>query len=129
VIEGIGPKYAEALGEQGVDSVEALLQAGATPKGRKELAEKSGIRAKLILTWVNHADLMRIKGVGGEYAELLEAVGIDTVPELARRNAKNLHAKAVEVNEEKKLVRRIPSPEQVASWVEEAKGLERVVQY
>jgi uncharacterized membrane protein HdeD (DUF308 family)/predicted flap endonuclease-1-like 5' DNA nuclease len=128
-IEGIGPKYAETLSAQGVDSVEALLEAGSTPQGRKELAEKSGISAKLILTWVNHADLMRIRGVGGEYAELLEAAGVDTVPELSRRNAENLHSKFVEVNEEKKLVRRIPNEEKVKEWIEEAKGLDRVVHY
>lgn len=128
-IEGIGPKYAEALKEQGVDSPQALLEAGATPKGRKSLAEKTGLSPKLILAWVNQADLMRIKGVGSEYADLLEKVGVDTVPELARRNPKNLHAKAIEVNEEKHLVRQVPSLKKVESWVAEAKELDRAVQY
>jgi uncharacterized membrane protein HdeD (DUF308 family)/predicted flap endonuclease-1-like 5' DNA nuclease len=128
-IEGIGPKYAAALKEQGVDSPQALLEAGATPKGRKSLAEKTGLSPKLILGWVNQADLMRIKGVGSEYADLLEKVGVDTVPELARRNPENLHAKAVEVNEEKHLVRQVPSLHKVESWVAEAKELDRVVQY
>ncbi len=128
-IEGIGPKYAGALKEQGVGTPQALLEAGATPKGRKSLAENTGISPKLILAWVNQADLMRIKGVGSEYADLLEKVGVDTVPELARRKPENLHAKAVEVNEEKKLVRQVPSLQKVESWVAEAKELDRVVQY
>jgi uncharacterized membrane protein HdeD (DUF308 family)/predicted flap endonuclease-1-like 5' DNA nuclease len=128
-IEGIGPKYSEALKEQGVDSPQALLEAGATSKGRKSLAEKTGLSPKLILAWVNQADLMRIKGVGSEFADLLEKAGVDTVPELARRNASNLHAKVVEVNEEKHLVRQVPSPQKVESWVAEAKELDRVVQY
>jgi uncharacterized membrane protein HdeD (DUF308 family)/predicted flap endonuclease-1-like 5' DNA nuclease len=128
-IEGIGPKYSEALKEQGVDSPQALLEAGATSKGRKSLAKKTGLSPKLILAWVNQADLMRIKGVGSEFADLLEKAGVDTVPELARRNAANLHAKVVEVNEDKHLVRQVPSPQKVESWVAEAKELDRVVQY
>ncbi len=105
-IEGIGDTYAPKLAEVGVTSVEALLEKGATRKGRQELADQTGVSGKLILPWVNHADLFRIKGVAGEYAELLEAAGVDTVPELAQRNPHNLHQKMVTTNAEKKLARR-----------------------
>lgn len=126
-IEGIGPAYAEKLKAAGVGSVESLLKICCTAKGRKEIETKSGIDHARLLTFTNHADLMRIKGVGGEYAELLEAAGVDTVPELAQRNAENLHAKMVEVNATKKLVRQVAAPSQVAGWVKQAKTLGRVV--
>ena len=128
-IEGIGPAYAAKLAGIGVESTDDLLSKGTTPKGRTELAEKSGINGKLILEWINHLDLERIKGVGWEYADLLEEAGVDTVPELAQRNAANLHQKLEEINEQKKLVRRLPSENQVADWVAEAKTLPRVIQY
>ncbi len=108
-IEGIGTKYAEKFNEIGINTVAQLLKAGAQPKGREELAEKTGISKTLILEWVNHADLYRIKGVGEEYSDLLEEAGVDTVVELATRNAENLYNKIIEVNTEKKLVRRPPS--------------------
>jgi predicted flap endonuclease-1-like 5' DNA nuclease len=128
-IEGIGPSYAAKLTDAGVDTAEVLLEKGATAEGRKELAEKTGITGKLILEWVNLADLFRIKGVGEEYADLLEEAGVDTVPELAQRNAENLYNKMVEVNNEKKLVRKTPGQAQVADWVAQAKALPRVVNY
>jgi predicted flap endonuclease-1-like 5' DNA nuclease len=128
-IEGIGPVYGQKLAEVGIATVEALLEKGATAKGRDTLAEETGISHKLILEWVNHADLFRIKGVGEEYSDLLEESGVDTVPELAQRNAANLHAKMTEVNEAKKLVRRLPSQSQVADWVDQAKNMPRVVTY
>jgi predicted flap endonuclease-1-like 5' DNA nuclease len=128
-IEGIGDAYAAKLKSAGVTSVEGLLEAGATPKGRKDLAEKSGISGVLVLRGVNHADLYRIKGIGSEYSELLEASGVDTVVELAKRKPENLSAKMVEVNAEKKLVRKLPTEAQVAGWVEQAKALPRVVNY
>jgi predicted flap endonuclease-1-like 5' DNA nuclease len=128
-IEGIGPKYGAALKEQGIETPLALLESGATPKGRKKLAEKTGISAKLILTWVNQADLMRIKGIGSQYADLLEEAGVDTVPELARRNPSNLHEKVVEINEEKHFVRHSPGLHDVEAWIAEAKELPRVVKY
>jgi predicted flap endonuclease-1-like 5' DNA nuclease len=128
-IEGIGPAYAAKLSEAGLLTTEDLLATGSTPEGRAALAEKSGIAGGLILEWVNHADLYRIKGVGSEYADLLEAAGVDTVVELAHRKAVNLQAKLSEVNEQQKLVRMVPTESQVAGWVEEAKGLERAVQY
>jgi predicted flap endonuclease-1-like 5' DNA nuclease len=128
-IEGIGQVYGEKLQAAGLSTVEALLEQGATPKGRQALAEKTGISGHLILEWVNRADLFRIKGVGEEYSDLLEAAGVDTVPELAQRKAENLHAKFVEVNAAKKLVRRLPTQAQVAEWIEQAKQLPRAITY
>jgi len=128
-IEGIGDVYADKLRAVGIATVEALLKAGASPSGRDELAEKTGISSALILEWVNHADLFRIKGVGEEYSDLLEEAGVDTVPELAQRNAANLYNKLVEVNKQKKLVRQLPTPDAVTSWVEQAQKLGRVVTY
>jgi predicted flap endonuclease-1-like 5' DNA nuclease len=128
-IEGVGAAYAEKLEAAGIPTVEGLLDAGATTHGRKEVAEKTGISEHLILKWVNHSDLFRINGVAGEYAELLEASGVDTVAELAQRNAANLQAKMAEVNESKKLVRRVPAETEVETWVTEAKTLPRRVEY
>jgi predicted flap endonuclease-1-like 5' DNA nuclease len=128
-VEGIGETYAQKLKDAGVATTEALLNKGATPQGRKALADEAGISGKLILEWVNHVDLFRIKGVSEEYADLLEEAGVDTVPELAQRNAANLHAKLVEVNEAKKLVRKLPAQSQVGSWIEQAKALPRTISY
>ncbi|HNR46268.1 MAG TPA: DUF4332 domain-containing protein [Anaerolineaceae bacterium] len=128
-IEGIGEAYAVKLKAVGIATVEALLEKGSTTKGRKELAEKTGISDALILKWVNRADLFRIKGIGSEYGDLLEAAGVDTVPELAQRKAENLLPKMTEVNDAKKLVRRMPTLKMVAAWVEEAKKLPRIVNY
>jgi predicted flap endonuclease-1-like 5' DNA nuclease len=128
-IEGIGEVYAAKLREAGIATTDALLEVGASPEGRQEIAERADISGKLILEWVNLADLFRIKGVGEEYSDLLEEAGVDTVPELAQRNAGNLYAKLVEVNGEKKLVRRLPTQAQVADWIEQAKGLPRVITY
>ncbi len=129
VIEGIGEAYAQKLQAAGVTSVEALLEKGSTPQGRKELAEQTGISDNLILGWVNRADLFRIKGIGEEYSDLLEKAGVDTVVELAQRNPENLYAKLVEVNAAQKLVRRLPGQAQVAEWIRQAKELPRVVRY
>ncbi len=126
-IEGIGEIFAKKLEAVGVTTVEGLLEKGASAKGRKELEEQSGISGTLILKWVNRADLDRIKGIGSEYADLLEAAGVDSVPELAQRRPDSLHQKLVEVNEAKKLVRQLPTEKQVADWVEQAKQLPRVV--
>jgi predicted flap endonuclease-1-like 5' DNA nuclease len=128
-VEGIGPVYAQKLAAAGIATTGALLDKGSTPKGRKAIAEASDISGSLILRWVNMADLFRIKGVGEEYADLLEAAGVDTVPELAQRNAENLYKKMVEVNQEKELVRQLPGRDQVKSWVEQAKALPRQVTY
>jgi len=129
MIEGVGEVYAEKLKAAGVTTTQSLLEMGATPKGRKELAETTGLSPKLILEWVNRVDLFRIKGVGEEYSDLLEFAGVDTVPELAQRKPENLLAKMLEVNAERKLVRRPPTLAQVVNWVEQAKELPRVVTY
>lgn len=128
-IEGIGEKFAAKLKEAGVGSLEALLEAGTTPKGRKELAEKTGAGEERILDWVNRADLFRVKGIGSEYSDLLEKAGVDTAAELATRKAANLHAKLVEINAEKKLVRQLPTEAQVTGWIEFAKTLPKVIKY
>ena len=120
IIEGIGGLYEEKLNEAGVTSIEKLLEECSSKRGRTELAEKSGIAEKLILKWANHADLFRIKGVGSEYAELLEAAGVDTVPELAKRKTNNLVAKMAEVNQAMKLVRRVPTTRQAGDWIDQA---------
>ena len=128
-IEGIGQALGAKLEEAGVPNQSQLLEQGCDRKGRKALAEKTGLDEKRILKWVNRADLARVKGIGSEYADLLEEAGVDTVPELAQRNAANLHAKMEEVNGAKKLVRQMPSEKQVTDWVEQAKVLPRVVTY
>ncbi len=128
-IEGIGATYAQKLTEASISTTEALLEKGATPKGRQDLAQSTGISPKLILEWVNLADLFRIKGIGEEYSDLLEEAGVDTVVELAQRNPENLHAKLQEINEQKKLVRQVPGLSQVQDWVSQAKQLPRVVTY
>ncbi len=128
-VEGIGETYAKKLTDAGVATVERLLEVGCSPKGRESLVEKTGINHTLILKWVNRADLARIKGIGSEYADLLEVAGVDTVVELGKRVPANLFKKMEEANAEKKLVRKVPAESQVADWVEQAKKLERVVTY
>jgi predicted flap endonuclease-1-like 5' DNA nuclease len=128
-IEGIGKKYSEKLHAVGIYYTAELLKEGATPNGRKGLAGKTGISHELILEWVNLSDLFRIKGIGEEYSDLLEEVGVDTVVELSHRNAENLHAKILEVNELKKLVRRPPTLANIEGWIKEAKSLPRVIEY
>jgi len=126
-IEGIGEAYSTKLEEAGITSLENLLETCCEKKGRKELAEKSGVSEKLILGWVNRADLARVKGISTQYADLLKVAGVDTVPELAQRKADNLQAKMAEINEEKNLVRKIPTTSQVEDWVAQAKELPRVI--
>lgn len=128
-IEGIGSVYAEKLREVGVRSTTALLRRGGNPKGRKNLADAVCLEESKILEWVNHADLFRVRGIGSEYSDLLEAAGVDTVPELRQRNPHALYVTLVKINEEKKLVRKMPTAEQVTAWVEEAKTLPRVIEY
>ncbi|MEO0412047.1 MAG: DUF4332 domain-containing protein [Pseudomonadota bacterium] len=128
-IEGIGPALAEKLKVAGIRTTGALLERAATPKGRKEVAAESGIGEKQILKFANMADLMRIKGVGEEYSELLEAAGVDTVKELRNRRPDNLTAKMAEVNATKKLVRSLPSEKVVEGWVAQAKELDPVMSY
>ena len=128
-IEGIGPAYAAKLIAAGIKTTDHLLQRAAAPKGREELATATGLTTKQILKWANMADLMRIKGVGEEYSELLEAAGVDTVKELKTRNAEILAARMIEVNEAQKLVRAVPSLSQVKAWIEQAKELPAVLTY
>jgi predicted flap endonuclease-1-like 5' DNA nuclease len=127
-IEGIGPNYGEKLAAAGIETTEKLLEECADPRGREVLAAATGISEKLILEWVNHADLMRIDGVGSEYADLLEAAGVDSPAELAQRNAANLATTFQEVVAARPgIVRRTPSEETVAGWIAQAKGLGKVV--
>jgi predicted flap endonuclease-1-like 5' DNA nuclease len=128
-IKDIGPRYAEKLHTVGILTTQALLKKGATSKGRKEIAEKTALSEKLILAWVNHVDLFRVKGVGIEYADLLELVGVDTIAELAQRVPEELHEVIVSNNVKKKLVRQLPSQEQIKHWVAQAKKLPRVITY
>jgi len=126
-IEGIGPNYAARLEAQEIHTVADLLEKGATKRARINLAEATEIPENLILTWVNHADLHRITGIAGQFAELLEAAGVDTVKELATRNAENLHAKVVETNEKFGLAGKVPSAESLATMIAEAKTLDQKV--
>ncbi len=128
-VEGIGTKYAGQLRKAGVRSTKSLLEKGASARGRDEIARAAGISGKLILEWVNHVDLFRIKGVGEEYSDLLEEAGVDTVVELAQRDPANLHKAILETNARKKLVRRPPSKKMVNDWVDNAKKLPRKVYY
>lgn len=128
-IQGIGAAFAAKLAGAGIRSTEALLTRGATKKGRKELEDQTGIGHTSILEWVNHADLFRVKGIGGQYADLLEEAGVDSIPELALRKADALAAKMMQVNDKKNLVNRPPSEKEVAKWVAAAKKMKRVVEY
>lgn len=128
-IEGIGQVYADKLKAIGIKTTDDLLERAATPKGRNEIAEETGISDKLVLRWANHADLFRIKGIAGQFAELLEAAGVDTVKELRHRVPANLHAKLVEVNEERNLCNRVPAESEIEKMVEQAKELEPKMTY
>jgi predicted flap endonuclease-1-like 5' DNA nuclease len=128
-IEGVGPAIAQKMRDAGITTTDALLDKAATKKGREALADVLGLDAKRMLRFVNHADLMRIKGIGGETSELLEAAGVDSVPELAQRNPENLHAAMVQANEQKNVVRRVSALSQVQGFVEQAKAMERVVSH
>jgi len=129
-IEGIAEAYAEKFAAVGIRSVEKLLTTGATAAGRKDLAAKAGVNADKLLTWVNHADLFRIKGVASQYAELLEAAGVDSVIELSKRNAENLHAALLKANSgSRRLVRQVPGLKSVEKWIEQAKTMPRMVHH
>ena len=128
-IEGIGPAYGKKLRAIGIGSTATLLKKGETPAGRKAVAAESGIDPDHILKWVNMCDLMRIRGVGEEYSELLEAAGVDTVKELRNRNPDNLAKAIAEANEKKKLVRQLPSAKHCQKWVAHAKTLVPMLSY
>ena len=128
-IEGISHKQATSLRKARIRTVEALLKKGSTRNGRRDVATATGVSEKLILEWVNRADLMRVRGVGEEYSDLLEAAGVDTVKELRRRNPANLLTSITEVNSRKLLVRRLPTEAMVQRWVEHAGKLDAIVKY
>ena len=128
-IEGVGPKFAAKLDKVGIKNTKQLLERAATRKGRKDLATESGIDETLLLKWANMCDLMRIKGVGEEFSELLEIAGVDTVKELSKRRADNLRQAMVAANEKKKLVRQLPGVSQVENWVSQAKTIEPMIKY
>ncbi len=129
-VEGIGPTQAEKLSAAGITTTEELLSQGARPGGRDRIAESTGISGKLILEWVNHVDLMRIPGVGSEYSDLLEASGVDSPAELARRNAANLATTFQEVDAARpNMVRRVPSEETISQWIEAARKLDKIVEH
>ena len=128
-IDGIGATLANDLKRGGIESIASLLKRGATRQGREEIAQDTGLSEGRILTWVNQADLYRVKGVGGQYSDLLERSGVDTVIELARRNPKNLHKVLLETNERCHLVRKVPTENQVKNWIRHARSLKRVVKY
>jgi len=128
-VEGIGSVYAEKLQSANIVDTDSLLKKCAKPAGRKALEEETGISGKLILTWTNHADLMRIDGVGPQFSELLEASGVDTVKELKHRVAENLQSKLEEVNAQKHLVRRVPALAEIEKMIEQAKSLPGVMEY
>jgi predicted flap endonuclease-1-like 5' DNA nuclease len=128
-VEGIGPAFAAKLEKAGVKTTDDLLEKGAKLKGRDELEKATGIPHGKILEWVNHVDLYRLDGVGSEYSDLLEAAGVDSPVELAHRVPANLAAKLAEVNEAKKLVRRVPTEAVVAGWIAQAKSMPKVVEH
>jgi len=128
-IEGVGKVMGDKLRASGIADTAALLAKTSKPKDREALAAKTGISGKLILKFANRADLMRVNGVGEEYADLLEATGVDTVPELAQRKAQNLFDALAQTNAEKKLVLQTPSLSAVKGWIAAAKDMPRVLQY
>ncbi len=128
-IEGISDADILKLEEAGINTLEKLLQTASEKKGREDLAEKTGISEAFVLEWVKRADLARIKGINTQYADLLEFCGVDTVPELAQRRADHLHAKIVEVNDAKNLVKRVPALSHVDDWIAHAKELPRIINY
>lgn len=128
-IEGVGDVFAEKLNAAGIKTDAELLTKCSKPAGRKELAEQTGISSKLIMKWTNHCDLYRINGVGPQFAELLEAAGVDTVKELRHRVPENLQKKLEEVNAQKNLVSRVPVVAEVQKMVDKAKDLPPMVEY
>lgn len=128
-IESIGPFYAEKLRKFGVQSSDELLKIAATPKGRKEMSEATGIDVQVILEWANMADLMRVDGIGPQYAKLLNAAGVDVTPELALRDPKSLHEQLVKINNQLQLVATIPSEKVIIEWTKNARKSRRTVEY
>ncbi len=128
-IEGIGPSYAAKLAEAKIETTDDLLRHCGDPKGRKAVSEKTSVSESHLLKWANMADLMRVSGVGRQYAELLEAAGVDTIKELRTRNAENLAVKMAAVNKEKKLAKTSPAQSVVEGWVMQAKQTDPMISY
>jgi predicted RecB family nuclease len=128
-IAGMGVRQATRMRKARIRTTEALLKRGKTRAGRRRIAADTGLAEELIVTWVNRADLMRVKGIGSEYSDLLEASGVETVRELKTRNPTNLHRKMVKVNDQKRLVRRLPTESMVESWIANASRLTSVIKY
>lgn len=128
-IEGIGPAHAEKLKRLRIRTTTKLLEAAKSPRGRKALAELTGIEHSHLLRWANMADMMRIKGIGEDYSELLGAAGVDTVRELKYRNPKRLAEAMAAANAKRKLVRLLPSEKAVTRWIAEAKTLPIKISY
>jgi len=128
-IEGLDESMEEKLKSAGISNAEELVAASATKENRSDLAKKIDVPEKVILKWANRADLARIKGVGIEYADLLEAAGVDTIPELAQRKADHLLLKLTSVNEEYKFVKKIPTEKQIEDWIAQSKELPRILYY
>ncbi len=128
-VEGIGPEYGKKLREVDIQTTEDLLRRCGDKKGRAGVSTETGISEKHLLEWVNLSDLMRLNGVGEEFADLLEEAGVDTTQELARRNAENLAVALAEVNEKKNLTNRVPSAETIQKWIDEAGTLEDLISH
>lgn len=128
-IEGIGKEYGDKLRAVDIQTTADLLRRCGTKKGREGVSTESGVSEKLLLDWVNRADLMRINGVAEEYADLMEVAGVDTVKELATRNADNLAEALATANAEKKCTDRVPSAETVKKWIDEAGTMEAMVSH
>ena len=122
-IEGIGPAVYEKLKGLGITTTQRLMLVAANKPGREDLASQTGISDRLLLKWVNLADLLRVKGIGEEYSELLEAAGVDSVMELRKRKAETLHQALTHANGKKRLVRRLPSSVDVKRWIKAAQSV------
>jgi nucleotidyltransferase/DNA polymerase involved in DNA repair len=123
-VAGVGQKDATKLRKAGVKTSGGLIDLAATRRGRTELSSKTGIPPRELQAWVHHADLLRVKGVGGEYAELLVAAGVETVRDLRRRNPTALVAKILSMNGSDKVVKRLPTESMVTGWIDSAKSVE-----
>jgi predicted flap endonuclease-1-like 5' DNA nuclease len=128
-IEGIGATYGAKLSKAGINSTDDLLKQCGSAKGRRQVAAASGLDEGRLLKWANMADLMRIRGIGKQFSELLEAAGVDTVKELRTRRADNLAAKMKEANAKKKLTQATPSERQVAGWIDQAKAMSAMISH
>jgi predicted flap endonuclease-1-like 5' DNA nuclease len=128
-IQGVGPAYAQKLQAANIKTTDDLLNQCCTPSGRNTVSQKTGLNEAQILKWTNMADMMRISGIGPQYAELLEGAGVDTVKELRNRNHENLAQKMKEVNEAKKLAKTSPAASVVEGWIEQAKSMAPKITY